>query len=36
MAYHQVLDNGALGVAYNVYIQLDVELIQQAAKSSTN
>ena len=36
MAYHQVLDNGALGVADNVYIQLDVDLIQQAAKSSTN
>jgi polyisoprenoid-binding protein YceI len=28
--YHQVLDNGVLGVADNVYIQLDVELVQRA------
>ena len=27
--YHQVLDNGVLGVADNVYIQLDVELVQR-------
>jgi polyisoprenoid-binding protein YceI len=36
--YHQVLDNGVLGVADMVDIQLDVELIQQKAggKPSTN
>jgi polyisoprenoid-binding protein YceI len=34
--YHQVLDNGVLGVADIVHIQLDVELIQQGAKAQTN
>ena len=32
--YHEVLDNGGLGVADEVFIQLDVELIQQPASSS--
>jgi polyisoprenoid-binding protein YceI len=34
--YHEVLDNGGLGVADEVFIQLDVELIQRPATSSTN
>ena len=34
--YHEVMDNGGLGVADEVFIQLDVELIQQAARTSTN
>jgi polyisoprenoid-binding protein YceI len=34
--YHEVLDNGGLGVADEVFIQLDVELIQQAARPSSN
>jgi polyisoprenoid-binding protein YceI len=34
--YHQVLDNGVLGVADEVHIQLDVELIQRAPRPSTN
>lgn len=34
--YHQVLDNGVLGVADIVHIQLDVELIQQQPKAQTN
>ena len=34
--YHEVLDNGGLGVADEVFIQLDVELIQQAARTSSN
>ncbi len=33
--YHQVLDNGILGVADDVYIQLDVELIQRP-RAQTN
>jgi polyisoprenoid-binding protein YceI len=32
--YHEVMDNGGLGVADEVYIQLDVELIQQTARST--
>lgn len=36
MNYHQVLDNGVLGVADMVAIQLDVELIQQTPKAQTN
>jgi polyisoprenoid-binding protein YceI len=31
--YHQVLDNGVLGVADIVHIQLDVEMIQQEPKA---
>ena len=34
--YHEVLDNGGLGVADEVFIQLDVELIQGAARPSSN
>lgn len=34
--YHEVLDTGGLAVADNVLIQLDVELIQQKASTSTN
>jgi polyisoprenoid-binding protein YceI len=34
--YHEVLDNGGLGVADEVYIQLDVELIQRTPPQSTN
>jgi polyisoprenoid-binding protein YceI len=34
--YHEVLDNGGLGVADEVFIQLDVELIQRAARTSSN
>jgi polyisoprenoid-binding protein YceI len=34
--YHEVMDNGGLGVADDVYIQLDVELIQRAPRTSTN
>ena len=34
--YHEVLDNGGLGVADEVFIQLDVELIQQPSRPSTN
>lgn len=34
--YHEVLDNGGLGVADNVFIQLDVELIRGAAPTSSN
>jgi polyisoprenoid-binding protein YceI len=34
--YHEVMDNGGLGVADDVYIQLDVELIQRAARPSSN
>ncbi len=34
--YHEVLDNGGLGVADEVFIQLDVELIQQAPRPSSN
>ncbi len=34
--YHEVMDNGGLGVADEVFIQLDVEMIQQAARTSTN
>jgi polyisoprenoid-binding protein YceI len=32
--YHEVMDNGGLGVADEVFIQLDVELIQRAARST--
>jgi len=32
--YHEVLDNGVLGVADEVFIQLDVELIPQVAAGS--
>jgi polyisoprenoid-binding protein YceI len=31
LKYHEVLDNGALGVDDEVFIQLDVELIQPKA-----
>jgi polyisoprenoid-binding protein YceI len=34
--YHEVLDNGGLGVADEVFIQLDVELIQRSARTSSN
>jgi polyisoprenoid-binding protein YceI len=34
--YHEVMDNGGLGVADDVYIQLDVELIQRAPRTSSN
>ena len=34
--YHEVMDNGGLGVADDVYIQLDVELLQRAPRTSTN
>jgi polyisoprenoid-binding protein YceI len=33
--YHELLDNGGLAVADNVFIQLDVEVIQQKAATST-
>jgi polyisoprenoid-binding protein YceI len=32
--YHQIMDNGGLGVADEVFIQLDVELIQRAPRTS--
>jgi polyisoprenoid-binding protein YceI len=32
--YHEVMDNGGLGVADQVFIQLDVELIQRAPRST--
>jgi polyisoprenoid-binding protein YceI len=32
--YHEVMDNGGLGVADDVFIQLDVELIQRAPRST--
>lgn len=32
--YHEVMDNGGLGVADEVFIQLDVELIQRGARST--
>mgnify|MGYP006176997123 CR=1 FL=1 len=32
----QVLENGVMGVADEVYIQIDVELIREAPKTSTN
>ena len=32
--YHEVLENGVLGVADQVFIQLDVELIQQPARAT--
>ncbi|HVL90227.1 MAG TPA: YceI family protein [Actinomycetota bacterium] len=34
--YHELLDNGGLAVADNVLIQLDVEVIQQKAATSSN
>ena len=34
--YHELLDNGGLAVADNVFIQLDVELIQGAPSTSSN
>ena len=34
--YHEVLENGALGVSDMVQIQLDVEIVQQAARPRTN
>jgi polyisoprenoid-binding protein YceI len=34
--YHEVMDNGGLGVADKVFIQLDVELIQRAPRTSSN
>jgi polyisoprenoid-binding protein YceI len=34
--YHEVMDNGGLGVADDVFIQLDVELIQRAPRTSSN
>ena len=34
--YHEVMDNGGLGVADEVFIQLDVELIQRAPRTSGN
>ena len=34
--YHEVMDNGGLGVADEVFIQLDVELIQRAPRTSSN
>ena len=33
--YHELLDNGGLAVADDVFIQLDVELIQQTPRTST-
>jgi polyisoprenoid-binding protein YceI len=33
--YHEVMDNGGLGVADDVFIQLDVELIQRAPRTSS-
>lgn len=32
--YHEVLENGVLGVADQLFIQLDVEMIQQPAQST--
>jgi polyisoprenoid-binding protein YceI len=32
--YHEVLENGALGVADQLFIQLDVEMIQQPARAT--
>jgi polyisoprenoid-binding protein YceI len=34
--YHEVMDNGGLGVADEVFIQLDVELIQRTPRTSSN
>jgi polyisoprenoid-binding protein YceI len=34
--YRQVLDNGVLGVADDIYIQIDVELIREAPKTSAS
>ena len=34
--YHEVMDNGGLGVADDVFIQLDVELLQRAPRPSSN
>ena len=34
--YHEVMDNGGLGVADEVFIQLDFELIQRAPRTSSN
>ena len=34
--YHEVMDNGGLAVADDVFIQLDVELIQRAPRTSSN
>jgi polyisoprenoid-binding protein YceI len=34
--YHEVMDNGGLGVADEVFIQLDVELIQRAPRTFSN
>jgi polyisoprenoid-binding protein YceI len=34
--YHEVMDNGGLGVADEVFIQLDVELLQRAPRPSSN
>jgi polyisoprenoid-binding protein YceI len=34
--FHEVMDNGGLGVADDVFIQLDVELIQRAPRTSSN
>ena len=34
--YHEVMDNGGLGVADEVFIQLDFELIQRAPRPSSN
>src|SRR5688572_23177841 len=33
--YHEVMDNGGLGVADEVFIQLDFELIQRAPRTSS-
>lgn len=34
--YHEVMDSGGLAVADDVFIQLDVELIQRAPRTSSN
>jgi polyisoprenoid-binding protein YceI len=34
--YHEVMDNGGLGVADDVFIQLDVELLQRSPRTSSN
>jgi polyisoprenoid-binding protein YceI len=34
--YHEVMDNGGLAVADDVFIQLDVELIQRVPGTSSN
>jgi polyisoprenoid-binding protein YceI len=34
--YHEVMDNGGLAVADDVFIQLDVELIQRVPRTSSN